>query len=333
MRLKKMFSFRSLVVLLALQPAIVIAQAHNPPVPCKSCDRAYIDSAAHVTTFPPLNTGMPYDVLLGYLGMDSLCRTTPGIVIDSLLQVVKYSDTTRYALKYLYEVDDYNPLLYYSWKYTYAGKNHYNNDAPNYLNDVFLSYVWHTFPDSGRASTLGTADMILHIIVIDTETHIDTNSLLASQSIRVTYAVLDTIKGQILPLHPSGGFNNQKQKHIADYLNVGYFEYSPQWGRLPGLADDIIAGRGNLVWFDGTPWIKAGGEYIVFLRFQYIWDGNSASYYTVWPFMGCSKMGSMYPVTSGIVDDRYNDWGLGSSPTVQSFIAGLRTKIYSITHP
>ena len=343
MKNSQSFKFRSkLLMSLAISIAFwnfgfkmqrCIAQAHSPPVPCESCDRAYLDSVAHVTTFPPLNSGMPYDVMIGYIDMDSVCRTATANQIDSVYSVATYSDTSRYALKYLYEVDDYNPLLYYSWKYTYAGKNHYNNDAPNYLNDVFLSYVSHSFPDSGRASTLATADMILHILVIDTESHTDTNSLLARQSIRVDYVVLDTIKGQVLPLHHWNGFQNIKQKHVTDYENAGSFEYSPQWGRLPGLGDDIIGGRGNLVWFDGTPWIKAGGEYIVFLRIQQIWDGDSDSYYTVWPFAGCSKMGSMYPITNGIVDDRYNDWGLGPTPTVQNFMDGLRARIYSITHP
>lgn len=327
----KRFMIGLSLLLVAVSPAS--SQTHNPPAPCKSCDRAYVDSTDHVSSFPPLNSGMPLDVLNGYIIFDSICRTASNNAVDSLYDIATYSDTSRKMLKYLYGMVDYNPMLFYSWEQTFAGSHHYKT-GPVYLYDLFLNHVWKTYPDTGRSAVLGGSDLILHIRVIDTATRIDTNAVLARQSIVVRYQVIDTIKGKVLPLTTwAGTIGSQKNKRgISSISNVGSFEYSPDWFRLPGYGDDL-PGNGHLVWFDGSPWIKTGKEYIVFLSMQQLWDGNANSYFTIWPLRGGSTMGSMYPVNAGIVDDRSNDWGTGPAPSVAAFVAGIKSRIYLLTHP
>src|ERR1700733_2244513 len=74
-----------------------------------------------MTYFPPLSIGMPFDVMIGYIYLDSVARTVPMSVIDSAfgdyrsstkLGAIGYSDTLRYLAKYFYEVDDYDPIRF-----------------------------------------------------------------------------------------------------------------------------------------------------------------------------------------------------------------------------
>src|SRR5947209_2058575 len=69
--------------------------------------------------YPPLQTEMPLDVALGYIGMDSLVRSTNVVSgqWDTLLANTYDSDTLRFALKYLYKMGDWDPITFFEYEY------------------------------------------------------------------------------------------------------------------------------------------------------------------------------------------------------------------------
>jgi len=60
------------------------------------------------SNYPPLQTGMPYDIMLGYVYFDSLTRAFTYDSLMSIIPLLNYSDTLKYAMKYLYKLDDYD---------------------------------------------------------------------------------------------------------------------------------------------------------------------------------------------------------------------------------
>ena len=66
-----------------------------------------------IRSIPPISVNMPYDVLIGYIGADSLMRFTTSTQTDSLIDSwTTLNDTLKYAMKYLYEMEDYNPVIF-----------------------------------------------------------------------------------------------------------------------------------------------------------------------------------------------------------------------------
>ncbi len=70
-----------------------------------------------LTSLPPLQTNMPLDVLVAYIGADSIARTaTPrqmNGIVDSMFSL---NDTLKQFGKYLYQVVDWNPVLFMQYQ-------------------------------------------------------------------------------------------------------------------------------------------------------------------------------------------------------------------------
>ncbi len=66
-----------------------------------------------IRSIPPISTDMPYNILMGYIYADSLMRCTTPNQTDSLIKSwTSLNDTLKYAIKYLYELEDYNPVIF-----------------------------------------------------------------------------------------------------------------------------------------------------------------------------------------------------------------------------
>ena len=66
-----------------------------------------------IRSIPPLSTGMPFDVLIGYVYLDSLMRFSRPRQTDSLIKSWNsLNDTLKNAIKYLYKLEDYNPIIF-----------------------------------------------------------------------------------------------------------------------------------------------------------------------------------------------------------------------------
>jgi hypothetical protein len=89
-----------------------------------------------IPSFPPVHTGMPYEVLLSYIGADSIARNIS--YGDPMLEAfwkssVTMNDTIRTAVKYIYEAQHYDPIL---WR-QFCNETHFRGD-PGYVGSLSL---------------------------------------------------------------------------------------------------------------------------------------------------------------------------------------------------
>lgn len=106
-----------------------------------------------IRNLPPINTGMPIDILLSYVYLDSLLKYTDRHKTDSLIKSwTGMNSNLANSLKYLYKIIDYNPIIF----------NQYTNEAT--LNRKSLStpltYLIYEHTDSITGEFNGIRDTI-----------------------------------------------------------------------------------------------------------------------------------------------------------------------------
>ena len=97
-----------------------------------------------------LTPSMPFDIIMSYIYADSIAKSTPthlDSVKKNVWSIGAYSDTMKYALKYLYKITDYDPVKYLRFR----GKLH-----PNSFNfDIQDNYLKHRiglgYPEESKA--------------------------------------------------------------------------------------------------------------------------------------------------------------------------------------
>jgi hypothetical protein len=248
------------------------------------------------------------------------------------------SDTLRQALKYLYEMTDWDPITFFQyWDYMpHSGA--YSLRSAKILYDNLIARADSVIPDSGKTyNYLIQADAILHVTVNDTfyvPNGLDT-------AVRVHCTIDDIIKGQrLLPcmdtLYTTGGLKTSKgatpQTSAGDCLDFEYWLNSERQINEPGIG---------FLWPRSPHWVLPGNDYIVFLKYTGI-GGDSLGHYMIFnpmpvenassptDFTSFSTMMSVYPVRSGNVYDPNNDFGFGTGLSVTAFKAAIRAKITSI---
>ncbi len=284
------------------------------------------------TSYPPIAPGMPPDVLTGYLIFDSLMHIAiDQRQIDSIVNTISDSDTLRYALKYAYEMKDYDPIAFFQLTEMFPWSGEYLERRPASLINRVLSRVGTAIPDSGKLlMSLAYADAIVDLTVIDTFSVIDSakpGNANICEGVNAT--INDIIKGQNLP---SGCIDTEyraKEKlrvpasAPGDCLAFQYWYYWLQNIQIPlGVTT-----------YNRTPWCVPDSEYIVFLKFDGLGRDSIQYYATLSPVgMSFSSLIGMYLVRGGIVYDPNNDLGFGTGLTVADFKSKLRQKILSITN-
>ncbi len=284
-----------------------------------------------LTSTPPLSTGMPFDVLIGYIYLDSIVRTVPLNTVDSFYKQLGYSDTLRQAVKYIYEMNDFDPIIFE--QYVYSQRIRTKSNYPNDILKKIYTCIKKKYPDSLKTTLLlYSADYILDIKADWVSTIIDTTRpAFFSNSIVTECEVLDTIKGKH---RPGCIFDSLTAKHgIAQPQSVSScleFSYLPNWSRTEHV--DALPADSGLV-LNGRDWIQKDSEYIVFLQLSDLGRDSTYNYSSLNPLRTANTMAGMYPVRGGIVYDPNNDFGFGTGLTASQFKSRLRSRIYSITHP
>ncbi len=180
-------------------------------------------------TFPvldrvPLSIYMPYDVLLGYIALDSVLYwvrerayerdSTPywrtneeriEQVVDFLRRRTRWDDTLRKLVRSLYAMRDYDPILFQRTLYMSPPYKPWYTDFPQprwlmtWLLDEIQSKGGGLWKAHGtdrlarmRDTLLLTSGYIAHIKVVDT--------MSVGRSFIITAHILDLIKGQKVPL-------------------------------------------------------------------------------------------------------------------------------------
>ena len=290
----------------------------------------YIAPTPQLSSYPPLNTGMPLDVLVGYIYLDSIRRGYTHH-IDTVISDLTNSDTLKYALKYLYELDDYSPLLFEQYCESTPSPFYYKSSG-TMMRAKLMKRIAGILSDTQRTEMICYANIIAHIHVTKIDTVYDSASTAYPNQMVVTCEVVDTIKGHILPScedvygNHHGGISPQS---VPNCLQFGYSPQEPLQGSIGDIGYTTATMSDSL----GNPWVKLGADYIAFLSIYFVGSDSNYLYYTVAPPKYHTTQGSLYQINGGHVSDPNNDLGLGSNATTSSFISGLRAKIYSITHP
>ncbi len=154
-----------------------------------------------IRSIPPLSTSMPLDVLYGYIGLDSLVRFVDESAVDfggMLNGWTLSNDTLTNALKYMYILRDYNPIILTQYlEETRMDDDKYKVHLSS-LQSTLIRYTRNLLPESdkGAFQALMSPDYILRVKILGT---IDSAQPIDVYSGRYQIAaeVLDTLKGQV----------------------------------------------------------------------------------------------------------------------------------------
>jgi hypothetical protein len=289
-------------------------------------------------------SNMPYQVMQGYIVLDSVIRATPSITylynpIKELKGINPLSDTGQYVYKYWYLMDEYDPLRYLAFfqrKYSDA------KNRPTRIRSELEAKVRYNVPlDVSVKPVYAASSYILHIRVnnIDLIDTADTDSPEFSES-TVYCKILDTLKGGAFPSLNNAIFWNGElvDSHSSNSNNVQKKSYvTPQQTDIvfsflnPYFRNDFEM----VMYTNGDKWIKPYREYIVFLVVFGPYGGSKKDnvhkvYYSIrpYPLQGGSR--SMYPIEDGFVIDKENELGFGIKLPIEEFKQNIINKINEI---
>lgn len=336
----KQFTKFVLLTLVGLMVFPFISVSQSPP--CFIDYYGLTFNYSHLKQSPSLSSDMPYDVIFGYIALDSIRQNLSESEVSTFLNRQTYNDTLRYLMKYLYKIVDYNPILFA------LTTSHWYDHGAVLLNTVIGNihnsvYVLSPYPYLDKLLLKSAA--IVHVRAEDTLRMNDSNSQYPTVSI-VTCSVRDTIKGKVLPkakyIYPENSRNSLKSS-VSFPDNYMQFSYRHEWGRVSqkdGISNDIgatiVDDEGKVIYplrmMDslGGGWVKKDKEYIVFLDFHLICKDEDKAYFSFFPFLMYSAVCNVYPIEDGFVIDPENELGFGKSVEVGKFKDLIRRRIVEI---
>ncbi len=323
--------FRSILYVLWLFiPYVTTARAQVVTQPVKSTVGLQINIPV-IQSFPPIRPWMPYIVRLGYHYFDSLCNSSSREATDSITSTFTRGDSLVTPLKYLYQMDDYDPVTFSEWLRLTPSLSHYRT-APGYVYIDLLRQVSTMIPDTQRTAMLWGSDYIARVKITDVQNFNDSAAPEFHDEVLVSCQVLDTIKGAVLPPNPQTFTSPTEDAHATSAQNVLRFYYSPSWPRKATADDTLSRWEPRLRDGFGNPWITVGQEYIFFLSILFLGNDSTTFVMTVEPARFKSSVSGLYPIQNGIVVDNENDFGFGANLLVPNFIAAIRNRIAQLTH-
>jgi hypothetical protein len=272
---------------------------------CTELKGGTVYGVPQIHEIPKLNTGMPFDVLIGYIALDSIAyNATYNHIYEFLARQTTMNDTMRTIMKYYYNLLDHDPILFYQ---TADYFDTVMNVPVMTIEDLFLNRLEKLSSNYHLELSLLYNRYIAHVIVTDTLHFLDTNGTAPGPGIKVIVAnstVLDLIKGQRLPAClPSVQPKTETTNNIEDCFP---------------LLDD-----------NKQEWIKPGFEYILFLDISNTCFDNDMDYFFMRPDGSTtnSAVCMMFPVINGSVYDPTNEFGFGNNLDVITWKNMLRAKI------
>lgn len=333
--MKKIFFVIILFITFCFISANTVLKAQQPP--CMYDYQGLTYSYPHLDHVPNLTLDMPYDVMLGYIALDSLRRYAQIQDIKTFLDRQTYNDTMKYIMKYYFKMLDYNPYRYLLTLY------HWDDDGlfPVDINNMIQGTIKRVSPQPYMDMLLMRSSIIAHVLVEDTLTR-NTPSATTYKSLMIASCnVLDTLKSKVLPTCKNVDIFNPNNEFLSIPNCKLQFEYRLNWPRLTEseAIDDVDArmldSNDNQIWpptliENGQPWIKKGKEYIVFLKLDLICADSTNTYISLSPFILNSKTCNMYPVVDNYVLDPANELGLGTNVEINIFKNALKYRITEI---
>ncbi len=305
--------------------------------PCLPHNYSLIYKYPRLATHPPLSTDMPLNVLIGYIGFDSIARQSNVGALCQAVVNMPYNDTVRQALKFLYEMQNYNPVLFARYSNdSYSGQNISVADA---LSECIAQNLIDKSPMPYSDYAISFSSFIGHIRVADTFIICDSASSMPfpfNMAHIVNAEVIDVIKGNVMPecndYYPSSEntkfiHNTNGTQSVASGACI-QFSYRDHWNypEANGINSAFIDSNGGRI-------ISANRDYIVFLIMRSICKDDSHIYFDISP-CGFSRSFGVYPIdNTGHIVDKDNEFGFGIGLTVEQFKAALHQRIYKLTHP
>jgi hypothetical protein len=273
---------------------------------------------------------MPYDVIIGYLAFDTVRKHSTYDEFDEFLVRQTYNDTMKYIMKYLYKMQDYDPIKYYLTLYY----NEYDYLLPNELHISLTDNIRRVSPYPYLDYLLFKSSIIAHVFVNDTMRVTDSTSFLSPQAVIVTCEVLDTIKGKVFSV--CNDYNNYSIRkegdptktimNIETINNCLQFEFRTKWERGNKYSGNYLVDSLD------QPWIKKDREYLVFLRLGNICSDSVNTYLDLSPFIDYSLTCNMYPIVGGVLQDYGNELGFGTTVPIIQIKNSIRNRISEIVN-
>ncbi len=296
---------------------------------------------SNISVMPPLNTDMPFDVMIGYIALDSLRRNGDYSLFKEFINNQTYNDTIRTIFKYYYKMLDWNPMLFQS----YIKNTDYCKLPLPIIQDEIVEKYFNISPSRGN-SLVALSYFIYHIRVLDTLRFIDSTSFTYQRGLKCYSEILNIHKGNILESNCNIQENNLSVKNndiYNDSLQINNpilcFDIRLDWYRGEDIGDVVLIGNDNYPWCRikekmvdslNIPWIKSNQEYIVFLKPVLIDYHDNYNKYQLFPVDCNSLTKGIYPIINGYVQDPSNDFGLGTSVPYLDFIQNLNNIINEI---
>lgn len=255
-----------------------------------------------ILNIPPLNSGMPLDILVSYVMLDSLLQNTYAITLDQKLKTwSSMNDTIANATKFLYLLSDYNPIIFQQFAYattdyfkfpTNLIKSHSitidsiinkttssidsNTWSGKYTLDLFdlSSLIRNRYNDfvgldELKVSNMLRPDYILKVRVNSIDSVINVNNYGNEFIYKVNAEVLDTIKGQVFKNECINNTSQIKANNTKMSLNNACinFMYRNVFYNSDRNPKNLILEPSFT--YNGDDFrMKVGQEAIVFLKFN-----------------------------------------------------------------
>ena len=259
---------------------------------------------------PPLSTGMPFDVMIGYIYADSLFKfgNEDSCFMTSMrLQNCWINDTLKAFAKFIYEMQDYNPIIFQQYLDESKNADLFPTGVCNEL-FPYLGSCLQTRFQGGDRKIIDNIFNASYILKVRINAILDSGTTYMSKHTHMIYKasarVLDTLKGQVFTpcSQPPQSLNKKPNNQPLDNDNYPdiCFEFSHWYFANDGdadIKDSVITGKKE---FNLIP----GQEYIVFLDISSrIIDFQNDYYdlYTEFPFA--------ISIVNGQIRDYDHIWG------------------------
>jgi hypothetical protein len=341
--------------LIVLGVAITATGFAQRPTSGSSTTGCYRQPVSPISTIPTLHTDMTPDCLLGYIYLDSLCRSFPNWdsserFYQSLPNYLNSYDTLRVFMRFYYRMQEYDADLLN--EYELAAQ--YLDTSYKMMPGALEALLWKQMnkvlmPPQQKLNFLSTASLILHIRVLDTIGSQDSNCVVPvwpQPRMCVSAQVIDTIKGLHFRPGDCGPYTpNSKKKNGAtptgtgvvpciniDYSTLAEKRAGPMSDILPDPMSDPVSGA--IIPCStcyGSNALLPGKDYIVFLSSNFLDYNGTTSFYEYCPYNGFNNEGGIFPIDSiGNVLIQDNYFGYGTSVPLSTFEANIYADIQSI---
>lgn len=285
----------------------------------------------YVEQMPPLNSGMTFDELIGYIVLDSAMRGSElGDMVDFVNRQTSMNDTLKMMRKYYYLLGDNNPPLFHQYFLQCR------NPGIPYVYDALIRKCVSFSVSPIIDGLLLRSNVVARVTPRCIRRITDSTAAWAKTTDVVYASVSDTIKGKKLPVY------NQYLNHCNNFLrpaspasvgdNSGYiqFHYAEEWDNTTNTKakyqDSVV--------------MREYSEYLVFLDYSLVCADSTSMYCPTYPgryktpvLDDDSYRLAIYPIENDKILDPDNSLGLGTQPNYQVFLQAVEQKINSFLNP